>query len=241
MADTTVTFDDSKKERLSKYRTDAHDSWGDVLDGLMDIVPTPEKVAEDGCINCGQTPRFPDQIWSSEGAIHFFKTDFEGNELRYANYFCSPGCAQEAQEDAEAHLPREPDTVIVGGLEDQRVKLNGATFLLDGQAMEVGLNIPGAFSDEDHTGTPVYIENGEKIVQEGVIDHVAHEENHTTLVLGRDHGVTRRNHPDEETREEYIEMRSKWTDGECAVCREEFRYQVEEPPEECPHCGAEKW
>lgn len=247
MGDTTLTLDESIKQQLAAHRTDAHGSWGDTLEEMMTILP-PSDDYQEGCLNCGRGPRDPNRPSESGGVIQFFSVEQGDQTITGSNYYCSPECAHEKQEEVNAMVPTEPDAVIVGGRSELRTVVEGATFHLDEHTMEVGLDVPGAFGGQDshgdeydYIGEPVYVENNGQIVQEGVVEEIYHEETHTSLLLGHDHEVTQLNHPDEEVREEYEEMHAKWTEDECAACGKPMRYMVDDPPEECPHCDAEEW
>lgn len=242
MADTTITLDeDLKDNRLSKYRLDSHKTWNETLSRMMNLLPDPGKFQE-GCGNCGGIAINPYKKRDQSGIIQFYSAEHDGQFITGTRYFCSAGCAKEAQAEINAQFPTNPDAVIVGGRSEPRTVVEDATFYIDGEAREVVINVPGAFTgDYYYTGEPVYIENNDQIVQEGIIEQIAHEDVHTVLDLGHDAEITRLNHPDEEVRQEYEEHHAKWSDAECAACGHGFSYMVEEPPEECPECGALEW
>lgn len=251
MGETTLPIRDDTKNRLEDHRSPGHDSWDDTLNALMTLVPSVDELRE-GCAldGCDNTPRIEDgEFEKSNGTIRFwYATPKNGSAVFGANYYCSAECAMEAAEEQNAYVPENPDKVVVGGRSEMRTEFKDATFYLDGGTMEVGLSIPGAFSGTDshggeyeYEGEPVYIYNEGGWRHSGVIEEIAHEETWTGLILGYDAEVTGLNHPDETRREEYKERHAKWTGSECAQCGESFRYTVEDPPDECPHCGAEEW
>lgn len=242
MADTTLTIDDVVKKRLRGYRPDSHDSWGQTLTQMMELLPTVEDF-QGGCINCGERSINPYEQDEYSGVVQFHATEYEGDIITGTSYFCSPECAKESQDEIESQFPTHPDAVIVGGRSELRTVVESATFYIDGTRREVGISVPGAFEGDgyDYINEPVYIENDDRIVQEGVIKEIVHEDAHTTFVLGHDAEVTRLNHPDEEVREEYEEHHAEWTDGECDFCGFTFSYMIEDPPDECPDCGSEDW
>lgn len=244
MGDTTLTVDEDVKNTLSaNYRHDLHHSWTEFFEGVMEILPTVETI-EDGCANCGETPFWNGPTENYGGVIQWFHTEFEGDDIYGTGYFCSPECAAERQEEIDAMVPEEPDLVAVGGHERMRTEFEGATFYIDGDARQVGIPIPGAFSGEsshgyeyDYLGEPVYLKNEGAWVQSGVIEKVFHEETHTTLDLGKSVTVEQLNHPDDEKREAFIETYSHWYSQECPECGEEIRVNEDMGDEiECPEC-----
>jgi len=55
----------------------------------------------------------------------------------------------------------------------------------------------------------VYVHNEGRVVQEGVIEDIVHEEAHTALLLGHDHETVMRHHPSDEKREEWPENQAE--------------------------------
>jgi hypothetical protein len=202
MGDTTLTIDTETRERLLGHRAIAHDSWDDVLNGMMDVLPTVDELS-DGCTWCGDGP-YSEAIEDGVGFIEFFTEELtDGEEFHHTGYFCSAECAVEAQEEAKKYVPENPEKVVVGGADEIRAAFAGATFYLDGQRMEVGLDVPGAFDgtdshggEYDYYGEPVYVYNEGDIVQRGVIEDIIHEDNHTALVLGHDHETVKEYEPE---------------------------------------------
>lgn len=211
MADTTLTIDDETKERLDNYRHPDHENWADVLDSFMQILPSYEDL-DDGCMNCGEERFVDTQIEDHDGTVQWFHTEFDGNDVYGSNYYCSPECAHEQQEEANSYVPENPDLVVIGGKDEMRTEFKGATFYLYRDTMEVGIPIPGAFGGSDshgneyaYEGEPVYIKNEGQWVQKGVIDNIIHEETHTALILEHEFNVTEEYHPDSEAEAEAAE------------------------------------
>ena len=55
----------------------------------------------------------------------------------------------------------------------------------------------------------MYVHNEGRVVQEGVIEDIVHEEAHTALLLGHDHETVMRHHPSDEKREEWPENQAE--------------------------------
>lgn len=247
MGETTLTIDELTRERLDIHRADAHDSWDETLDSLMEVMPTPGDVRE-GCTNCDTELRWEGTVEDTGGCIVFFRAEYDDNTMYGSNYYCSAECAHEAQQEAQKYVPERPDRVLVGGKGEPQTGFGDASFYLDGEVREVSLNLPGAFAgtdshgnEYDYFGEPVYVENEGQWVQSGVIEDIIHEESHTALLLGHDHETEMLLHPDEEKRADYRERHEKRESDECAVCGAEFSYPVKDAPEECPECGDEEW
>lgn len=243
----SIPASDEVRERLQSYRGPWHDSWNDVLNGMMDILPSTEQFS-DGCTNCGKNVLAFGSPENVSGTIQYFNVDHEGVEYTQTVFYCSAECAMEAQEEMEKHVPESPDKVIVGGKSEMRTEFSDASFYIDRDTMEVGLDIPGAFAGEsshdyeyDYTGEPVYVWNEGAVRQKGVIEDIIHEEKHTALMLEHDVETTMLNHPNEEKREEYKEKHAKWTEEDCAQCGSTLKYMAKEPPEKCPYCNATEW
>jgi hypothetical protein len=208
MGDTSITVGEDTKERLGDHRAPTHDSWSDVLDGMMEILPTVQDV-EEGCEHCGEVRPHGRAVEDAGGAVQFFHAEYEDNDVYGSRYFCSAECAHDAQQEVEAMVPSEPDEVLVGGDAEPQAHVEGAVFYIDGHTREVSLPTPGAFggtdshgNEYDYEGEPVYIRNNGDIVQDGVVDDIIHEDAATALLLGRDHETVMSNHPDDEKREE---------------------------------------
>ncbi len=245
---TSVSIERESKEELRDHRHPDHDNWDDTLTGMLGILPTIEDM-QDGCANCGQEPFSNGPPEEQGGVIQWWSTEYEGSTILGSAYFCSPDCAAESEEERQNHIPEEPDEVIVGGKSEIRTTLEHASFYMDGETMEVGMPIPGAFdgssshgTEYNYVGEPVYVYHEGQYRQQGVIEEIIHEDHFTTLLLERgDYETVMLNHPDEERREQYKEQHAKWTGEDCAACGEEVRFMVEDPPETCPHCDAEEW
>lgn len=251
MGDTSLTVDADTKQRLSdEYRSPEHDSWTEFFEGLMKMLPTREQMQECTWEECDRNLLRSGPVENWGGVIRFFHEevweDGENSHFYGANYYCSPECAQKAQEQVNAMVPREPDLVRVGGADMMVAEFGGATFYIDGDRMEVGIPLPGAFdgsdshgNDYDYIGEPVYIQNEGRWVQDGVIENIIHEETHTALILDP-HGsysTVMLNHPDEERRENYEEKHVNWYDQECPECGADLRVHDGMPDEiECGEC-----
>lgn len=247
MGPTTLTVDEEVRERVEEHRGDAHHSVEDVLVGMMRMLPPVEAIM-DGCENCGDDPFHKSRPEKAGGVIWSFHVEEGGEEQYISRYFCSPECAKEKSDEEGKWVPEHPDKVVVGGVSELRTEFEDASFYMDRDVTEVGLDIPGAFggtdshgNEYDYEGEPVYVKNEGHWVQDGVIEDIIHEESHTALILGRDHEKVMLNHPDDEKRENYEEMHAKQNRDECAQCGASFQYSAKEPPEECPDCGAEEW
>lgn len=206
MSDTTLTIDAAIKDRLERHRHDDHDSWTEVLESMMAVLPTYETI-QDGCQYCGE--ELPDDVPIDEahGALHWFQHP-ESIDGLGTTWCCSRECLAAVQAEVERQLPREPDAIRVGGHDHPPVEVeSGLSFLIDGFTKEVGIDIPGAFAAPDggwdYHGEPLYIKNQGEWVHSGVVEDVMHEESHTAILLGNDIEVEMSNHPDERKREEW--------------------------------------
>lgn len=204
MGETSLTISDEIKERLENYRHEDHESWNEVLDSFMTVLPTQEEL-EDGCINCGKERFLDAPIQEVGGFVQWMHAEYDGQDIYGSNYYCSPECAHEVQEEVDSYVPENPDLVVVGGKDEMRTEFEGATFYLDRDTMEVGIPLPGAFGGSDshgntyeYEGEPVYIKNEGQWVQKGVIENIIHEETHTALILEHEFNVTEEYHPDKE-------------------------------------------
>jgi len=186
MGDTTLTVDDSTKEDLEEHRHNKHYSWGEVLEGMMTMLPTVEEF-EEGCTNCGSEPIEDIPMEEQGGVVQWFHTEVDGVEFDGQQYFCSTECAMEAEEEVRKMAPPNPDKVIVGGDDLPQIEIEDASFyIFDGQSREVSVPIPGAFEGEDYkfSGEPVFIYHEGDVRQRGVIEEIVHEDlSHTTLIL----------------------------------------------------------
>lgn len=245
MGDTTITVDDTTKERLeTDHRADGHYSYDEQLNGMMEMLPTVEEMKE-GCANCDTGRLWQGTPEDTGGVIVSFHTEFDGDDVYGATYFCSESCAMEMQEEMQKQIPSDPDEVLVGGADQFRSSFEGATFHIDQTTMEVGIPVPGAFSGQsmagteyDYEGEPVYIRNDGQVVQDGVIEDIIHEEGFTTLLLSRSEGydTVMLNHPNEEKRQNYEENHVEWTGGICPGCETEVRFPLDGEEDECPEC-----
>jgi predicted Zn-ribbon and HTH transcriptional regulator len=242
-----MTVREETLERAKDHRGEAHESWDDALNGMMDMLPEAESI-QSGCdfVDCDESHIYSGKPEETGGVIQFFYS--EEHDLHGVRYFCSPECAKRAQERVNSRMPRNPDEVIVGGRGELRTSFGDATYDFEGRNHSVLIPVPGAFGGEsshdrdyDYVGEPLYIKNDGDIVQMYAIEEVIHEETSTILVLGKDYEVQMLNHPDDAQRELYEEEHAKIEEGECASCGWRFHYKVKEPPEECPSCGAEEW
>lgn len=187
---TTIGISDETREQLDEYRAPGHETWEDVLCGLMRMVPPVDDI-EAGCAQCGATPVYDGYIENVSGVIQWLHID--SYDMYHSEYFCSPVCAREATEERQKYIPEYPDRVHVGGYERPRASFEGARFYIDGETREVAIDVPGAFSS--YAGEPVYISNEGEIVQDGVVEEIIHEDAHTVLLLGRNQDVVETCHP----------------------------------------------
>lgn len=210
MGDTTLTIADETKERMKPYRAPSHGSWSETIDALLEILPSADSL-DAGCQNCGQETI--GHFTSRGGVLRWFHYENPGGGSGgvASNYYCSVACLSEMQEEVDNHFPEDPDLVVVGGKDQYRVEVEGATFGTDRMAQWVGLDVPGAFDGEsshgddyEYVGEPVYIKNAGQWVQQFVIEDIVHEEGHTTLFLEHDYHAAA-HHPDDQRREEYRE------------------------------------
>lgn len=208
MGTTTLSLDDDTKERLKEYRTPHHESWDHLLNGMMNILPTVGEVKEE--IEAAEYRSFEGTLERTGGVIQFFNREVGAKRRFHSTYYPDLETAAEQYEKHEEMLPREPDKVIVGGADEMRTEVEGATFRAAEDGMSVGITIPGAFggvsshgNEYDYIGEPVYIWNAGRVVQKGVIEDIIHEEAYTGLKLGHNHSKVMLHHPDDEEREEY--------------------------------------
>lgn len=245
MGTTTLSIDEDVKERLDAYKLPGYENWSEALDGLMNLVPEPGDMV---CTRheCDREARLAeDRQDTAAGVIQHFSYESGGERWFQANWFCSPECAHRFDQDARAHYPEEPDTVVVGGFAMPRAEIEGATFYMDGETREVGIDAPGAFAgvdshgDEyDYEGEPVYIRHQGKYVQTGTIGNIVHEDAHTGLLL--DWGpadVVYLNHPDVDEQEEWMAEQDDVLMVECPECHARFSIPPYAESEECEACG----
>lgn len=248
---TTITLHPDLKERLEDLRHRKHNSWNQFFEGILEILPTADEIAE-GCTNDDCDRSVVDMVdgpyENYGGVIHWYSTEHEGHRIYGRNWFCSPECAYETDQEMKAMAPREPDEVIVGGKDQIRASFSGAKFHIDGEVRQVGIEIPGAFKGQDshgdrqydYHGEPVYIKNEGDIVQTGVIEEIHHEDAWTGLSLENDHEVVMKNHPVKEKREEYERVQQRFRSGECPYCDNTIRVDTDDMNdnvgEHCPHC-----
>jgi ribosomal protein S27E len=242
MGNTTLSVDEETKERLEDHRAPGHHSWDEALHGMMELLPAVDEIQE-GCGECGQGGLLGGVPEDGGGVIRYFSTVQDGTDIHDANYYCSNECLGEVVERMDHYVPEEPDVVIVGGGGELRAEFGDATFYIDGDTMEVGLPVPGAFDGEDshgnqyaYYGEPVYVVHDGEVVQKGVIEDIIHEETHTALILEHDHSTTMLHHPNDDKREQYEDNHVEWFDFECPDCGGALRSYEGAENVECPEC-----
>lgn len=244
---TTVSLDEDVKQRLESLRHPDHDDWNDVVETIVGVLPSYDAIGEDGCKNCGGGLHEDAPLDQSRGYIHWSRLAAEYGGGLYTEWYCSRSCLEAGLEEQDKYAPNHPDRVVVGGHEQPRVELTDATFGMDGAAMWVGLDVPGAFSGKkrhsgefSYEGEPVYVQNRGEWVHTGVIESIFHEEGSTSLDLDTfdDDGRIRLNHPEEEIRERQRADYMVWLEGHCESCDAGYRFPANEPPEECAECGS---
>lgn len=240
---TTVTISEETRERIEDHRHDSHHSVEDVLNGMMDALPTTEQLVE-GCCHCGKE-HLGNSIEEEGGCVVVTPLPDWGQVN--VTYFCSPSCAGEFQEDLRRQFPEEPDLVVVGGKDELRCRFEGARYYIDGETEEIAIEVPGAFTgsedhsgrDYDYVGEPVYLKNNEEWVQSAIVNDIYHEDAATILDLGGDWQVEGKHHPDEEERHETLGKIRRRRDIECPGCGEMFEVDPINSPIECPFCDEE--
>jgi len=208
---TSLTVDKETLERLREYRTDDHYTWDEAINDLLHTVPSAKKLRE-GCDQCGERILRNRRRSDSHTVVESYTVDEGGEQFHVGRLYCCIDCARQANEEANAWVPENPEKVTVGGKSETRAEVEDATFYLDRDRMEVGIPVPGAFGggDEyDYEGEPVYVHNKGRVVQKGVIENIIHEETHTALILGHGHETVMRHHPNEEKREEWAEKQAE--------------------------------
>lgn len=246
MGKTSLPATEATRERIERYRVAEHDSIDDVLNDMMNRLPTVEEMRE-GCVQCGEGElpggKTPDE-WG--GIAHSFSHEISGSREYYSNYFCSPECAQEFQEEAQRYVPEEPDLVVIGGKDEMRFEVEGARFHIDETDRSVGFDIPGALTgtdshgnEFDYVGEPVYIKNDGEWVQSGIAADIINEETWTAVPLEKDFSAERLHHPDDEIREQFLEERVEHYTAPCPQCGEDLRFHTEmDDTVECDECEA---
>lgn len=211
MAETTITVSEDVKEQLADLRSEDHETWNDLFIDVCRIFPTPEEAKTQ--LEDSMLP-WKGSVVKTGGVIQFFDQDVQGTRQYFSVYFPTMESAIETYEQGQHQVPEEPDKIIVGGVSEGRVEVegNGLSMVLNGDAFQVGFDLPGAFGGFDsrgepyeYEGEPVYIVNNGDVVQEGVVEEIIHDDFHTTLDLGHDYETTQLHHPDEEVREQYKE------------------------------------
>jgi len=247
MDQTSITISEHAKSYLENLRPETHDSWSETILSACHILPPLEEI-HDECTNtdCDRRLEYLDDPEDGGGVIRWHVVERDGKPVYGASYFCSPECLQAVEERIGHKFPDEPDLVRVGGRSQFEVEFGGAEYILDGEQQWVSIPLPGAFDGQsdhgdeyDYVGEPLYIKHDGEWVQSAVVEEVFNEEGHTSLQLGTNVPVQRLNHPEEETREEYLEHHERREQSECYECGGAFSYPVQDPPGECPLCGVE--
>ena len=250
---TTLTLSEEQLERLKAYQHSEHDSWVQTVEGILRVLPDADDVYEEGCLVCGRTAVGTEPIAEAGGVVRWFCHEVEGEALFHTNYFCSMECAAEQAEKEANAAPLSPDEVLVGGSSELRTTVTDTSFHLDGEGMEVGIDIPGAFDGESdlgreyaYVGEPVYVIEDDVIQQSGIVEDIIHEETWTGLSLS--HGGDpvsfariQLNHPEEQVRESYREAHAPWRETTCGECSDRLKWPEDRDglPVKCPTCGAE--
>lgn len=230
----------STKDDLDKeYYGPEYPSQDVLVKGMMAALPTQEQI-EEGCYQCDK-PFHTTKFEELNAVIHTFYS--EEHDHRATRIFCSESCFHEARESERADFPHHPQKVVVGGKDELRAVIGDAEFIIDGNRMEVSIDVPAAFSgtdshgDEyDYEGEPVFIQNdGDEWVQDGLVDDIINEEAHTALVLDPAHAENLEpHHPDPEVREDFFENSIV-----CPECERRYRYYDEDNlPFDCVDCSS---
>lgn len=250
--DTSIGLSQDTRDRLDDYRAAGHDSMEDVIDGLMEIVPPADDILDgDACSwdECDKRFVIPDAPEDRGGVIEWFSAEFEGDQIYGNAYFCSPEHAAAHAEKTEEMAAVYPDKLIVGGMNEMRFEITTDDMRLrhrdDGTK---GVSIPAPI---DIVGTdahghefnyhyePIYVENGGKIRQYGVISEILREETHTAITIDTDRHTAMAHHPDEEKREEHLASYTHWYEQDCPQCGSEIRvHEGMDAEVECSDCGS---
>lgn len=237
MGDASLAVKGDTKQRLDDhYRSSEYPSQDELIDGMMDALPSQEQI-EQGCDQCGK--RFRTTRYEELNAVTFLFYSEEHNH-QDVKVFCSDSCLKEHRDEARSYTPRHPNKVVVGGKDELRGVLGDAVFVIDGPTMEVGIDVPAAFSgtdshgtEYDYVGEPVFIQNDEEEwVQSGIVTDIINEEAHTGLIF--EPALSKKvkpHHPDEEVRKDFKE-----NSVVCPECgHRQLHYQ--DVPFDCPECG----
>lgn len=242
---TTVTLQDAEREQLAEYEHGDHYRVGEAVDMLMSLVPSPDKIRDDGCRNCG-TPPANDPLDKQNGIIMHEYTYLQDRDepWQFAYWFCSLECAHEWDEERRNMVPHNPDKVVVGGRDEFRTTMHDATFHMDEQTKQVGFDVPGAFTGEAqhsgeyaYIGEPVWVYADGKVRQAGVIQEIIHEEAHTTLDLDWSYAVPQAYHPDESVVAEFFDEYRVGTHDGCGGLVSQPLETEDEVPLRCEACN----
>lgn len=204
MAETSLTIDEEVRERLDDYRHPSQLSWSDVLDAMMDRLPTVEEI-EDACSNCGEEFRTAGPYDEMGGFVQWYTLpDDLGGDPQVA-FFCSRSCLEQSFEMKDTYLPESPDRLVVGGAEVPRVEIEQSlSFYKDGHRTSVGIDLPGLFTGDevpyDYEGEPLYVQNRGTWIETGVVEEIVHDDDHTTLLIENNRTIEKAHHPDPEQR-----------------------------------------
>lgn len=254
-ADTSIGLSQETRDRLDDYRSPAHASLEEVIQGLMEVVPPAEDIlAEDACAysECDKTLWVPDKPEDRGGVIQWHAMEYDDSMVYGSSWFCSPEHAEKQQAEVEEMAAVEPDRIIVGGDEEMRIEVEMPDLRLrhpveGDESREIGIDAPLDLVGEtrhgheyDYHGEPVYVENGGKVRFSGVVDDIIREEVHTAIIMGRDVPTEMMNHPNEERRTDWISSYTHWYDQSCPECGETVRVSEDmDDVVECPKCEAE--
>ncbi len=166
MADTTIGLNHDTVERLNDQRGDGYLSHDEYINGVLDVVPSMGQM-EEGCTYCGKDPLNESRIEESNGVIRWSFHEYDDDEFVVSNWYCSPECAKKAEDEAKAHVPRHPDKVLVGGKDELRAEVEGATFLLGEGVFEAVAVGPDWLVPSTSIGhTPAYVGAADRLIVE---------------------------------------------------------------------------
>lgn len=238
MGTTTIPVSEDVKERLEHHRFDGHNSWDDVLIGMMEMLPDKTSVEDEGCINCNSNI-FGDTLEESGGLVNFYRFEDRGVEYTCTNYFCSPDCFMEFQNEIDKQLPTYPDRVTIGGRKFNRCEIQSPHLICDGKSFDLTVDAPFAFMSDNssYEGEPVYVWHEGKYRLSGVVTKIIHEFGSTTLRFAPDFAVTEQLHPDDEKQDGSVEHFCKhdYEKKECST--KGAPVYIEDERELCPLCG----
>ena len=69
---TTLTIDEAKRKQLERFRHPDHESWSEVLEAMMHVLPDAEQMQDEGCCVCGKHSDKDAPIDQYGGVTQFF-------------------------------------------------------------------------------------------------------------------------------------------------------------------------